>query len=253
MTYIIKALKRIPDPRQEGKVKHSLAEILIICILAITAGADSSNSIHLFAKLQFQLLKRFLELKNGVPGRLTIERILQRMNPDAFQVVFEDIMAQIHGKTSGAIVAIDGKSCFIPDPQKGASGMITMVSAWCSLNGLVLGQVETGAKKNEISAIPELLKLLNIEGATVTIDAAGCQKNIVHQIVRDNKANYVVALKKNHKTFWEEATLYASYCLSETLEQDYSQFTTVEKGHGRIEKRTYHGFSRNNQSLTQFA
>lgn len=240
MTYFIKELRKIPDPRQSGKVKHSLADILLICILAITAGANSSGTIHLFAEHRLKWLQQFIELKHGVPGRLTIERLLKRMNAKAFKPVFEDIMKRIQGKTGGAIIAIDGKSCYTPGNQQGAAGMITMVSAWCSLNGLVLGQVETGEKKSEIKAIPELLKLLDIEGATVTMDAMGCQKEIVRQIVQKNKANYVVALKKNHQVFWEEATLYAAYCLSEPLmAQEYTRFSQMEKGHGRIEKRTY--------------
>lgn len=240
MTYIIQALSKIPDPRQAWKVKHSLAEILLISILAVTAGANSSGEIHLFAVKRKEWLREFMELKNGVPGRLTIERVLQRMNGKAFQAIFEDIMKNLQRKSAETVVSIDGKACFSASDHKGASGVVTIVSAWCSANGLVLGQVETGEKKNEITAIPELLKLLDIQGATVTMDAMGCQKQIIRQIVKKNKAHYVVALKRNHQTFWEEATLFASYCLSTPLMADeYTQFTHTEKGHGRIEKRTY--------------
>jgi len=240
LTYIFKTLSKIPDPRQPWKIKHNLAEILLICILAVTAGANSSGEIYLFAIKRKEWLKQFMLLENGIPGRLTIERILQRMNGKTFNAVFKDIMKHIQTASKGTVISIDGKACFSSAGAQGAAGVITMVSAWCSTNGLVLGQVEAGEKKNEISVIPELLKLLDIKGATVTLDAMGCQKHIARQIVKENKADYMLALKKNHQTFWEEAALYASFCLTDPNMSDaYSQFTKIEKGHGRLEKRTY--------------
>jgi len=235
-----KILKRIEDPRQPWKVKHSLVEILLICIIGITAGADSSHKIHVFAVNRIKWLKKYLHLNHGIPGRLTIERVLAAINPKAMERAFFSIMELAQQASKGKTVPIDGKAFFSNRNEDGSANIFYMVGAWCAANGVALGQVQTKEKSNEITAIPELLKYLGIKGATVTIDAIGCQKEIVKQIVKENKANYVIALKGNQPTMYNELTEYAQDCIADPLQASkYDKLVTLDKGHGRIEKREY--------------
>ena len=239
-----KILKRINDPRQSWKVMHSLAEILMICIIGITAGADSSYQIHLFALNREEWLRKYLKLEHGIPGRLTIERVLAIIDPKAMEQAFIAIMRLARKASKGAIVAVDGKSFFSNRNEDGSVNVFYLVGAWCTANGIALGQVQVKEKSNEITAIPELLKYLEIKGATVTIDAIGCQKNIVKQIIKEKKANYVIALKENQPTMYNEFIEYTQDCITDPLlSSKYSILTTLEKGHGRIEKREYFLFN----------
>jgi predicted transposase YbfD/YdcC len=239
-----KILKRINDPRQQWKVWHSLVEILMIRIIGITAGADSSYKIHLFAINREEWLRKYLTLEHGIPGRLTIERVLAVIDPKAMEQAFISIMRMVRKASKGAVVAIDGKAFFSNRNEDGSVNVFYMVEAWCTANGIALGQVQVKEKSNEITAIPELLKYLGIKGATVTIDAIGCQKNIVKQIIKGNKANYVIALKENQPTMYNEFREYARDCIADPLlSSQYSTLTTLEKGHGRIEKREYYLFT----------
>jgi len=238
-----KILGRINDPRQPWKVWHSLVEIVIICIIGITAGADSSYKIYLFAINREEWLRKYLTLEHGIPGRLTIERVLAVIDPKAMERAFIAIMRLAQKASKGAVVAIDGKAFFNNRNENGSVNVFYMVGAWCTANGVALGQVQVKEKSNEITAIPELLKYLGIKGATVTIDAIGCQKNIVKQIIKENKANYVISLKENQPTMYSEFTDYALDCIADSqLSSKYSTLTTFEKGHGRIEKREYYMF-----------
>lgn len=239
-----KILKRIDDPRQAWKVWHSLVEILMICIIGITAGADSSYRIYLFAINREEWLKKYLTLEHGIPGRLTIERVLAAIDPKAMEQAFISIMRLAQKASKGAVVAIDGKAFFSNRNEDGSVNIFYMVGAWCTANGVALGQVQVKEKSNEITAIPELLKYLGIKGATVTIDAIGCQKNIAKQIIKENKANYVIALKENQPVMYNEFVEYAKDCIADPLlSSKYSTVTTVDKGHGRIEKRKYYLFN----------
>jgi len=243
MQKLINILGQVPDPRQAWKVRHNLAEILLICILAVTANANSSYEIHTFAAIHEQWLRCFIHLENGIPGRLTFERVLRLLNPKHFNTVFIQIMRVFQSASNGSIVAIDGKSYHNTRTGQGGAGMLYMVNAWCARNGMTLGYVETQEKSNEITAIPELLRYLDIKGATVTIDAIGCQHEIVKQIVIKNKADYAIALKMNQATMYEEFSLYAQHCLSQSGPgRLYEYHRTLEKGHGRIEKREYYMF-----------
>ena len=245
-----KVLKRIKDPRQPWKVQHCLVEILLICIIGITAGADSSHRIHLFAVNRAKWLKKYVSLNHGIPGRLTIERVLAVIDPKAMEQAFISIMQLAQRASKGKVVAIDGKAFFSNRNEDGTANVFYMVGAWCAANGIALGQVQTKEKSNEITAIPELLKYLGIKGATVTIDAIGCQKQIVKQIVKKNKANYVIALKQNQPTMYNEFTEYAQDCIADPLQlSKYNKLITLDKGHGRIEKRAYFLFN----DLTWFA
>lgn len=240
MRYILKSLQEIQDPRQIWKIKHSLADIITLCIVGIMSGAKSTHQIHMFAKYREEWFRQFLELPNGIPNRLTINRVLSLLHPKKFCLVFTQIMQHIQKISDGEIVSLDGKSCF----QSAERGALYMVSAWCNENNSILGQLNTGEKNSEITALPELLSMLEIQGMTVTIDAIGCQKNIAKQIVDHNKADYVIGLKRNQKTMHEELSLYAQDALATGRKGiDYTQVQTLEKGHGRIERRNYYLFS----------
>lgn len=243
MKKLIRILRRIPDPRQTWKIRHSLAEILLICILAVTANANSSHEIHTFAVVHEQWLRRFVRLEKGIPSRFTFDRVLRLLNPKHFNIAFAQIMQLFQTASKGSIVALDGKAYYNTHEGRGNAGVLYMVNAWCARNGMTLGYVETQEKSNEITAIPELLKLLDVKGATVTIDAIGCQHEIVKQIVLKNKADYAIALKMNQPTMFEEFSLYAQHCLSQSdMGYLYEHHQTLEKGHGRIEKRDYYLF-----------
>lgn len=234
-------LQSIPDPRQAWKIKYPLYEILLLSIVAITAGANSSYEIQTFGQNRISWLQQFMELKKGIPSRLTIERVMRLLHPKVLQEAYVRIIAEVQKGPKETVVSLDGKAYFRQWRERSIADALYMVSAWSTAKGLSLGQVDVDGKSNEINAIPELLRLLDIKGATVTIDAIGCQKSIVKEIVKRNRADYLIALKKNQPTLYEEGRLYVEDCLA-SGEGDYQQAVTVEKGHGRIEKRVYFYF-----------
>ena len=240
METILAIFERVPDTRQEWKIKHKLSEILVIALLAITSNAESSSQIHDFAVSRAEWLKTFLMLENGIPGRLTFARVLQALSPKVFAIFFSELMATAEAKTDGRVVAVDGKALAGTYHNDGRKGLVYMVSAWCCENKLTLGQVKTQEKSNEITAIPELLDLLDLKGAVVTMDAIGCQKEIVKKIVKEKKADYVIGLKGNQGTMHREFKEYALAAINEPAENNrYEKMTVTEKGHGRIEEREY--------------
>jgi predicted transposase YbfD/YdcC len=235
---------KIHDPRQLWKTRHPLYEIIAICIIAIICGATSSTNIYQFAKIREQWLRKFMPLKNGIPSRLTIERMLRSLNPRVFEEWFNIIMQKVAKETKGAIVAIDGKR-FYNQPSKNGKGIpLYIVSAWCTRNGMTLAQQKTKDKSNEITTIPLLLKCLKIPSSIVTIDAIGCQRDIVSAIVKQNKADYCIALKENQPLLYKEMRAYALDCLSDSSQSDkYKTIIRHNKGHGRIEKRVIRLFT----------
>jgi len=242
MRYIVKKLKKLngSDPRQLGKVKHPLYEILTICILAVICGCTSGLQIYHFGVIREEFFRKILPLANGIPSRLTISRTLRLLNPRVFEEWFNKVMVKAHKDTKGAIVALDGKRFFTERMADGSTNPLYIVSAWCSKNKMTLAQQKTLDKSNEITAIPLLLKFLKIPGAIVTIDAIGCQKEIVRVIKKKNKADYCIALKENHPLMYKEMVAYAQDCLSDkTLREKYTSITSTDKAHGRIEIRTY--------------
>lgn len=240
MHYIIRTLRKLTDPRQPWKIKHDLTDILAICIIAVMCGAQSSLEIQMFAEMRKEWFGGFLSLTNGIPNRLTFERVLRIIDSHAFSKLFTEIMQHIQTRSKGSVVAIDGKCCYSRGRNGKCENVLYMVSAWQQANAEVLGQVETEEKSNEITAIPRLLSMLSIEDAIVTIDAIGCQKTIVKQIVRKNHADYVIGLKANQQIMQSEMQEYAAYCLREpSMREAYDSYTTREKGHGRFEKRQY--------------
>lgn len=184
------------DPRVDRTKRHKLIDILTIAICAVICGADSWVAIELYGCTKYEWLKTFLELPNGILSHDTFARVFAQLNPQQFQEYFLNWMKSIQKITLGEIVAIDGKTLCISYDKNNEQSAIQIVSAWATTNKLVLGQVKVDSESNKITAIPELLKNLELNGWIVTIDAIGCQKEIV-KLITQQKADYVITLKKN--------------------------------------------------------
>ncbi|MBH8574079.1 ISAs1 family transposase, partial [Nostocaceae cyanobacterium CENA369] len=193
---------QMEDPRVERTKRHKLIDILSIAICAVICGADSWVAIELYGCTKYEWLKTFLELPNGIPSHDTFARVFAQVNPQQFQECFLNWMKSVQKITDGEVVAIDGKTLCGSHDKNSEKNAIQMVSAWATTNKLVLGQVKVDEKSNEITAIPELLKVLELTGCIVTIDAIGCQKEIVKLITQQN-ADYVITVKKNQGNLYE--------------------------------------------------
>jgi predicted transposase YbfD/YdcC len=230
---------KMEDPRVDRTKRHKLIDILTIAICAVICGADSWVAIELYGCTKYEWLETFLELPNGIPSHDTFARVFAQLNPQQFQECFLNWMKSIQNRTLGEVVAIDGKTlCGSHDKSSGQSA-IQMVSAWATTNKLVLGQVKVDSESNEITAIPELLNVLELNGCIVTIDAIGCQKEIVRLITKQN-ADYVITLKKNQGNMYESVEqLFKSGISTGFQEFEHSTYKTEEAGHGRHEIRSY--------------
>lgn len=228
----------IEDPRLDRKKRHSLIDIIAITVCAVIAGADAWTDVEDFGKTKEDWLRTFLKLPNGIPSHDTFGRFFSLLDPEVFQQCFIDWVRSLHETVEG-VVAIDGKTARGSHDSGKGKKAVHIVSAWATQNGVALGQVKVDDKSNEITAIPELLKLLHLKGCLVTIDAMGCQRDIAQRI-GDAGADYLLAVKGNQET------------LAEDIEQEFKaaqagHFThvdclyheTLDKGHGRIEKRQY--------------
>jgi predicted transposase YbfD/YdcC len=191
----------IPDYRVTGRCIHLLEDIVVVAITSILCGADDWNSIEGFGKAKEEWFRKFLQLPSGIPSHDTFRRVFAKISPSAFQECFIDWVRDVTGTIEG-VIAIDGKTLRRSHDRGIGKKAIHMVSAWAAENSLVLGQVKTDEKSNEITAIPELLRLLDISGCIVTIDAMGCQKAIAKQII-DQKGDYLLALKGNQSGLHE--------------------------------------------------
>jgi predicted transposase YbfD/YdcC len=224
----------LPDARQIGKVRYPLAEVLLLCLLAVLAGAETFVDIALFGDKKLGLLRRFRPFAEGTPSHDHLGDILATLDAEAFQRCFVAWVASLTG-VAAEVIAIDGKTV---RRSKGAKAPIHMVSAFAARQRLVLGQVKVAEKANEIVAIPKLLEMLAIEGAIVTIDAMGCQRAIAQKIV-DKKADYVLALKGNQGLLCEDVELFAAEQKAKGFENTtISRDQTTDGDHGRIETRT---------------
>jgi predicted transposase YbfD/YdcC len=228
----------LKDPRQAGKVSCPLNEVLLLCLLAVLAGSETITDIALFGKTKLALLRRFLPYRDGTPSHDHLGDILATLNSDQFQGCFIAWVSAQTG-TSAEVIAIDGKTSRRSYQKKGATAPIHMVSAFAARQRLALGQVKVGEKSNEIIAIPKLLDMLEIEGAIITIDAIGCQREIAKKIT-DKKADYILALKGNQGTLHEDVELLvAEQKACDFKDTTISRHETVDGDHGRIETRTY--------------
>lgn len=231
-------LSKIQDPRIERTKRHLLTDIPVIAVLATICAAESYPDIEEFGIDKEEWLRTFLELPNGIPSHDTFRRVFILLRMSQFQEVFFSWIKQIAELSAGEIIAIDGKQLKgSKKKQPTTNEGLRMVSAWAEKNRPVLGQVKTAEKSNEITAIPELLGLLSLKGCIVTIDAMGCQKEIVEQIV-EQKADYVISLKGNQGNLHKDVADYFTWAEKVKFrELEYDFFETVEKGHGRIETR----------------
>jgi len=229
----------LEDPRDATKVRHKLLDIVAIAVAGVIAGADDWVSIAHFARTKREWLCAFLGLENGIPSHDTLGRVFALLQPQAFEACFRAWVASMRRTLPGEIIAIDGKTLRRSHDRGAGLGALHMVSAWAADNRLVLGQVATEEKSNEITAIPRLLELLALNGCIVTIDAMGCQTKIAEQIV-DAGADYVLALKGNQSTLAaevEEAFIDAD--AKGYAGMDVDVYETVERAHGRKETRRY--------------
>ena len=227
----------LDDPRIDRTKLHKLLDIVVIAICAVICGADDWVAVETFGNAKHDWFKKFLELPNGIPSHDTFGRVFGQLDPDQFRTCFHNWISAVSEITAGQVIAIDGKTLRRSHDKELGKKAIVMVSAWATANHLVLGQVKVDDKSNEITAIPELLRVLEISDCIITIDAIGCQKEIVADIVRRD-ADYVLALKDNQGNLYQDVEL-----LFDDLEASgfsaykYNQFRTVNKGHGRIEIR----------------
>jgi predicted transposase YbfD/YdcC len=227
----------LPDPRQPGKVTYPLDEVLLLSLLAVLAGAETFVDIARFGAKKLPFLRRFRPFRDGTPSHDHLGDIFATLDAEQFQRCFVAWVAGLTGVPEG-VVAIDGKTLRRSHQKKGGKAAIHMVSAFAARQRLVLGQVKVAEKSNEIVAIPKLLGMLAIEGAIVTIDAMGCQREIAQKIV-DKRADYVLALKGNQGSLREDVEVF----VAEQKTNDFNDTTisrdqTVDADHGRIETRT---------------
>jgi predicted transposase YbfD/YdcC len=229
----------LTDPRR-GKVTYPLINILTIALCATIAGADDFVAIADWARQKRDWLSQFLDLSSGIPSHDRFNAIFRALKPEPFERCLVSWITALHEVTAGQLVAIDGKTLRQSFDRAGAKSALHMVSAWATANKISLGQVAVAEKSNEITAIPVLLGLLELQGALVTIDAMGCQAEIAEKIV-EKKADYVLAVKAN------QPTLHAGIIefFLDQMEDDFarvkvSRHETREEGHGRIEHRTYY-------------
>lgn len=229
----------IEDPRLERSKRHKLIDIIVIAICGVICGAEDWVAIERFGQAKLEWFQTFLELPNGIPSHDTFGRVFGLLNPEQFQHSFLSWVQALVQVSSGQIIAIDGKMLRHSFDRGLGKAAIHMVSAWASLNRLVLGQLKVADKSNEITAIPELLKLLVLKGCIVTIDAMGCQTEIVALIV-EQEADYVISLKGNQGSLHrdvQEAFTYAQQTKFRHIAHDVHQ--TTDGNHGRLEIRRY--------------
>jgi predicted transposase YbfD/YdcC len=236
-TVFLSHFRDLPDRRQAGKVIYPLDEVLLLALLATLAGAEAFTDIARFGEKKLALLRRFRPFKDGTPPHDRIGDIFAALDAAQFQRCFIAWVAAVTGMPA-AVIAIDGKTARRSGRKRDDQAPIHMVSAFAARQRLVLGQVRVADKSNEIVAIPKLLTMLAIEGAIVTIDAMGCQREIARTI-RDRKADYVLALKGNQGSLRADVELFAAEQKARDFaDTQVSRDTTVDGDHGRIETRT---------------
>lgn len=230
----------LPDPRVERTKRHQLLDIIAIAVCAVICGADNWVEIAEFGRAKEAWLRQFLGLPNGIPCHDTFGRVFAKLDPKAFERCFLAWVQDVIGAPGEQIVAVDGKTSRRTHARSKGKAALHLVSAWATASHLVLGQVATDAKSNEIMAIPLLLESLDLEGATVTIDAMGCQTAIAEQLIGQG-ADYVLALKGNQETIAEAVAdsfaLAPATAFVDLAAGTHATWRTVEKDHGRIEVR----------------
>ena len=240
---VVRHFEELEDPRCEVNLRHPLVSVIVIALLAVLAGAGGPTAIARWALLRQEFLLQVLDLPNGIPRKDVFRRVLMAVRPAAFQACFANWLQSLRTEataTTGVeqpILPVDGKTARRSHDRQNGLGALHSVSVWASEFGLSLGQVACADKSNEITAIPQLLRLVDIKGAIITIDAMGTQKAIAAQII-EGGADYVLALKGNQETLHQAVIDYIDEQLEGDL-ADAQEHVTTEKGHGREEMRTY--------------
>jgi predicted transposase YbfD/YdcC len=229
----------IEDIRIDRGKKHKLIDIITISICAVVCGADGWIDIEMYGIARKKWLDKFLELPNGIPSHDTFARVFSQINPDEFNKSFLSWIKGVSKITAGEIIAFDGKQSRNSGDKKNGQSVINTVSAWAASNRLVLGQKKVEGKSNEITALPELIKILDLAGCIVTIDAMGCQREIVKKIV-EKDADYVIAVKNNQPTLHEQIKqLFKQAIETHGKDLNMSSFNSSEINRGREEIRNY--------------
>src|SRR5690348_15505184 len=233
---IVASFSTLEDPRSHINRKHPLPSILVIAVLAVLAGAAGPTAIARWAELKKELLTGLLDLPHGIPGKDVFRRVLMLLKPEAFEAAFNAWIARLRDEAIAEtgverpIIAIDGKAARRSHDANDGLGPLHVVTAWAGEYGLALGQEACAEKSNEITAIPELLKRIDVRGGVVTIDAMGTQKAIAREIIH-GKADYVLALKGNHEALHRAVVEH----IDEQMEGDLAaarELVTTERGHG---------------------
>ena len=240
---VARHFEELEDPRSSVNRKHPLVSVVVIAIMAVLAGANGPTAIAKWAALKEEFLVGALDLPEGVPGKDVFRRVLMALRPGAFRACFVSWLESLRAEAAAAtgveqpILAVDGKTARRSHDRKNGLGALHSVTVWASEFGLSLGQVACAEKSNEITAIPEVLRLVDLKGAIITIDAMGAQKAIAAQII-DGEGDYLLALKGNQESLHQAVIDYIDEQLEGELE-GAQEHVTVEKGHGREEARTY--------------
>ena len=229
--------KDIKDPRNLVKLSYKLEEVFFLTLVATIAGAETMVDIANYGKEKLKFLREYLPFKNGTPSHDTLSIIFKTIDPESFGKCFMNWVCEISGGLSGEVICLDGKTIRGSKNSKTNDKTAHIVSAFASNKNLILGQIKVDEKSNEITAIPELLKNLDIDGAIVTIDAMGCQEEIAREII-NKKGNYLFSLKGNQGNLHEDIKYFFETEKKDRFKQiEYDYFETIEKDHGRIETR----------------
>jgi len=240
---VVLHFEELEDPRSTVNLQHPLVSVVVIALMAVLAGAGRPTAIGKWAALKEEFLLNTLDLPNGIPRKDVFRRVLMTLRPGAFQACFANWLNSLRATAAAAtgveqpVLAVDGKTARRSHDRKNGLGALHSVSVWASEFGLSLGQVACAEKSNEITAIPELLRMVDIKGAIITIDAMGTQKAIAAEII-DGKADYVLGLKGNQETLHQAVIDHINEKLDGDL-RNAREHVTTEKGHGREETRTY--------------
>lgn len=234
---LMESFSEVPDPRVVGRTDHHLLDILVLTICAVLCGADDWEAVAMWGEAKLEWLRQYIPLKNGIPSHDTIGRVFAALDSKMFQTCFTRWVSTICGSLVGQVVAIDGKTMRGSHHHRLGKKAIHMVSAFASNLSITLGQRKTEEKSNEITAIPELLAMLELTGSIVTIDSMGCQTDIAEAIIAKD-AHYVLALKGNHGKLHEQVVDFFEIAEQHNYQAlDIEPHVTCEKNHGRIESR----------------
>lgn len=230
-------ISKIEDPRMLGKVSHNLSTIIFVSLCGVLCGCESWNDLRDYCEAKRQWLSQYVKFPNGIPSSDTFRRVFTLLNPNTVELLLRTHASDIvNDHKSSNQISIDGKA--LRGSKRVDLQCLYSVSAWCNENGLVLGEQQTEAKSNEITAIPLLLESLDLKGNTVTIDAAGCQKSIT-ELIRERKGDYVLGLKLNHPNFYKEVESHIKLKGESSENRLHDSF---DQSHGRLTRRRFFGY-----------